>query len=97
VLTSGGYPGKFETGKNIEGLTIVKRYKGVEVFHAGTKFVGDLLVTSGGRVLGVTAVGDSLEEALALAYRAAEKIQFNGMHYRKDIGAQVGRVTAAGD
>ena len=97
VLTSGGYPGKFETGKNIEGLTIVKRYKGVEVFHAGTKLVGDLLVTSGGRVLGVTAVGDSLEEALALAYRAAEKIQFNGMHYRKDIGAQVGRVTAAGD
>jgi phosphoribosylamine--glycine ligase len=97
VLTSGGYPGKFETGKNIEGLTIVKRYKGVEVFHAGTKLVGDLLVTSGGRVLGVTAVGDSLEEAVALAYRAAEKIQFNGMHYRKDIGAQVGRVTAAGD
>ncbi len=97
VLASGGYPGKFEIGKNIEGLTSSVTNTGVEVFHAGTKREGDSLVSSGGRVLDVTAAADSLPAALGLAYRASEKIHFDGMHYRKDIGAPVGRVQAAGD
>ena len=97
VLTSGGYPEKFETGKRIEGLTSIDRETGVEVFQAGTKSERDSLVTSGGRVLGVTVAADSLETAVALVYQSAEKIHFDGMHYRKDIGAQAGRVKAAGD
>jgi phosphoribosylamine--glycine ligase len=97
VLTSGGYPGKFEIGKRIEGLTSINKETGVEVFQAGTKQERDSVITSGGRVLGVTAAGDSLEAALTIAYQAVEKIYFDGMHYRKDIGALVGRVKTAGD
>jgi phosphoribosylamine---glycine ligase len=88
VLASGGYPGKFEAGKVIDGLTGVEGHTGVCVFQAGTKRVGDSVVTSGGRVLGVTAAAGSLREALALAYDAAARIHFDGMHYRRDIGAQ---------
>jgi len=97
VLASGGYPGKFEVGKRIEGLTTTIGDNGVEVFQAGTKREGDSIHTSGGRVLGVTAAGHSLEAALTLAYQAAQKIHFEGMHYRKDIGAHSGRLKAAGD
>jgi phosphoribosylamine---glycine ligase len=97
VLASGGYPGKFEVGKKIEGLTANAGNNGVEVFQAGTKRDGNTILTSGGRVLGVTATGASLEAALKLAYQAATKIHFDGMHYRKDIGAQSGRLKAAGD
>ena len=97
VLSSGGYPGKFEIGKRIEGLTANRDDTGVEIFQAGTRREKDSLVTSGGRVLGVTAAGVSLEAALSLAYQAAEKIHFEGMHYRKDIGASVGRIKVAGD
>jgi phosphoribosylamine---glycine ligase len=97
VLTSGGYPGKFETGKKIDGLTSIPKQTGAQVFHAGTRLDHGFLVTSGGRVLGVTATGHSLEAALSSAYQAAAKIHFDGMHYRKDIGAHVGRVHAAGD
>jgi phosphoribosylamine---glycine ligase len=97
VLASGGYPGKFEIGKTIDGLTSSVTNTGVEVFHAGTRREHDSLCTSGGRVLGVTAAADSLAAALGLAYRASEKIHFDGMHYRKDIGAPAGRVKAAGD
>jgi phosphoribosylamine---glycine ligase len=97
VLTSGGYPGKFEGGKRIDGLTALSQETGVAVFHAGTRIQNGSLVTSGGRVLGVTASGTSLESALTSAYRAAAKIHFDGMHYRKDIGGHVGRVIAAGD
>jgi phosphoribosylamine--glycine ligase len=97
VLTSGGYPGKFEIGKRIDKLTPIHDQTGVEVFHAGTRREHDSFVTSGGRVLGVTASGDSLEAALSLSYQACEKIHFEGMHYRKDIGAYTGRVKAAGD
>jgi phosphoribosylamine---glycine ligase len=97
VLTSGGYPGKFEIGQTITGLTSVSSKSGVKVFQAGTKRERDSVVTSGGRVLGVTAAADSLETALTLAYQAAKKIHFDGMHYRKDIGAHSGRVKAAGD
>jgi phosphoribosylamine--glycine ligase len=97
VVASGGYPGKFETGKKIEGLTVNNINSGVEVFQAGTKREHDSIVTSGGRVLGVTAAGDSLRTGLKLAYQAVEEIHFDGMHYRKDIGANAGHVKAAGD
>jgi phosphoribosylamine--glycine ligase len=73
------------------------RDTGAQVFHAGTKLKDGSLVTSAGRVLGVTATAGSLEEALALAYQTAAKIHFDGMHYRKDIGAPASRLKAAGD
>jgi phosphoribosylamine---glycine ligase len=97
VLTSGGYPGKFETGKKIDGLTAAEQINGVKVLHAGTKLSGDRFVTSGGRVLGVTASAASLKAALVSAYEAAAKIHFDRMHYRKDIGAQATGLSAAGD
>jgi phosphoribosylamine---glycine ligase len=87
VLTSGGYPGKFETSKEITGLREADEVRGVKVLHAGTKCDGDKIVTSGGRVLGVTAAGATLDEALGRVYEAAQKIHFQGAHYRKDIGA----------
>jgi phosphoribosylamine--glycine ligase len=92
VMASGGYPGKFVTGKRIDGLTDVERVNGVRVFHAGTAREGDSIVTSGGRVLGVTAAADSVERALATVYEAAAKIHFEGAHYRRDIATSVGRV-----
>ncbi len=97
VLTSGGYPGKFENGKQIEGLTASEQDTGARVLHAGTKLSGQTVVTNGGRVLGITAAGSMLELALAKSYEAAAKIHFDGMHYRKDIGAQATRLKAAGD
>jgi phosphoribosylamine---glycine ligase len=96
VLTSGGYPGKFETGKLITGLAEAEEVAGVKVLHAGTKRDGDKIVTNGGRVLGVTAARASLEEALASAYEAAQRIYFAGAHYRKDIGGHA-RVQVARD
>jgi phosphoribosylamine--glycine ligase len=87
VLASAGYPGKFETGKEITGLREADAVRGVKVLHAGTKRDGDKIVTSGGRVLGVTAPGATLDEALGRVYEAAQKIHFAGVHYRKDIGA----------
>jgi phosphoribosylamine---glycine ligase len=97
VMASGGYPGKFETGKEIRGLADAARVADVKVLHAGTKRVGDSIVTSGGRVLGVTATGNTLNIALGKAYEAVGKIQFDGMHYRKDIGKPQKQSTAAGD
>ena len=97
VLASAGYPGKFENGKRIEGLTDVEKVAGVKVLHAGTKRDGDSYVTNGGRVLGVTATGASLDAALAAAYQAIGKIHFDGMHYRKDIGIPAERVQRAGN
>src|SRR3989441_5217494 len=97
VLASGGYPGKFESGKRIEGLTAMGQFAGVKVLHAGTKLVGDAVVTNGGRVLGVTAAAPRLDNALAAAYGAASRIRFEGMHYRRDIGAHPTRQKAAGD
>src|SRR5437762_216051 len=97
VLTSGGYPGKFETGKKIDGLTAAERLTGVKVLHAGTKLMGDCVFSSGGRVLGVTASAASLKTALVSAYEAAAKVHFDGMHYRKDIGAHATGLRAAGD
>ncbi|HEX4544694.1 MAG TPA: phosphoribosylamine--glycine ligase [Candidatus Acidoferrum sp.] len=97
VLASGGYPGKFESGKPIGGLTAAEQITGVKVFHAGTKRLGEAIVTSGGRVLGVTAAGPSLDVAQASVYEAASKIHFDGKHYRKDIGAHANHLKAAGD
>jgi phosphoribosylamine--glycine ligase len=97
VLASGGYPGKFVSGKKIAGLTDAAHVNGVQIFHASTLRQGESIVTNGGRVLGVTATAGSLEAVLAKVYEAAAKISFEGMHYRKDIGAQAGRMHVAGD
>jgi len=97
VLASAGYPGKFASEKKIEGLADAERVNGVKVFHAGTMRQGGSIVTNGGRVLGVTAAGGSIERALATVYEAAAKIHFEGAHYRKDIAASAGRVHAVGD
>ena len=97
VMASGGYPEKFETGKEIRGLAEAGRVADVKVLHAGTKRAGDLLLTSGGRVLGVTATGNTLNAALQKAYEALGKIQFEGMQYRKDIGRAQQQNSAAGD
>lgn len=97
VMASGGYPGKFEAGKEIRGLMEAGRVAGVKVLHAGTKKAGEAIVTGGGRVLGVTAVGDTLDAALQKAYEAVGKIQFEGMHYRNDIGKPQRQSSAAGD
>jgi phosphoribosylamine--glycine ligase len=97
VLASGGYPGKFETGKRIDDLTDVQQITGVKILHAGTRLSEGKLLTSGGRVLGVTAAGRTLEDALATVYKAAARIRFEGMHYRKDIGAHAAPLRAAGN
>jgi phosphoribosylamine--glycine ligase len=85
VLASKGYPGEYEKGKVIAGLEELKDEKDVFVFHAGTSFGDGKVVTAGGRVLGVTAVGPDIGQAKERAYRAIGKIEFEGMHYRKDI------------
>jgi phosphoribosylamine--glycine ligase len=88
VMASGGYPGAFEQGKRISGLEEADRIPGVKVFHAGTARNGDDFVTASGRVLGVTSRGHDLSEAIKLAYQAAEKIHFDGAHFRRDIAAK---------
>ena len=87
VLASGGYPGKYETGAPISGIEQAEA-NGATVFHAGTQLGAHGLETAGGRVLGVTAEGADLGEAIGRAYDAAGEIHFAGMHYRKDIGAK---------
>ncbi|MEG0895159.1 MAG: phosphoribosylglycinamide synthetase C domain-containing protein, partial [Oscillospiraceae bacterium] len=82
IMASGGYPKKYQTGYEISGLDESKAI----VYHAGTKLVDGKIVTSGGRVLGVTAMGDNLDEALNKAYQYVEKISFKDAYYRKDIG-----------
>ncbi|PIE59354.1 MAG: 5-(carboxyamino)imidazole ribonucleotide mutase [Desulfobulbus propionicus] len=86
VMASEGYPGKYPTGKVITGLGKAARVAGVQVFHAGTATKNRRTVTSGGRVLGVTATGQTLEKALASAYKAVEEITWTGAYFRKDIG-----------
>ena len=88
VMASGGYPGSYEKGKAISGLTDADAMEGVKVFHAGTKRENDEVVTSGGRVLGVTALGDGLAAARDRAYAAVDKIKFDGAHVRGDIAAK---------
>jgi len=86
VASLSGYPGSYKTGLPISGLSSAAQVPGVEVFHSGTAQVGSQLVTNGGRVLGVTASGDSLQEALDRAYEALAQINFEGIYYRRDIG-----------
>ena len=86
VLASAGYPGRYETGRPIQGVAQAEREAGVNVFHAGTALRDGSLVTAGGRVLGVQAVGKDLAEATARAYAAVARITFEGMQFRKDIG-----------
>lgn len=95
VCASGGYPGNYEKDKVISGLEDVEKMKDITVFHAGTKarIVNDPgqrqeveYLTNGGRVLGVTGLGRTIKDAIDNTYRAVEKISFDGMHYRKDIG-----------
>jgi phosphoribosylamine--glycine ligase len=86
VLASGGYPGSYEKGKAISGLSDAAALPKVTVFHAGTALDGDQVVTSGGRVLSVTAIGDSIDEAAERAYAAVDAIDFEGKMVRRDIG-----------
>jgi phosphoribosylamine--glycine ligase len=88
VLASGGYPGSYQTGKLISGLADAAVFPGVKVFHAGTAKRDGQYYTAGGRVLNVTARAADLETAVERAYQAVGKIQFEGMHYRKDIAAR---------
>ena len=88
VLASGGYPGSYAKGKVIKGLVMAEEDIRVAVFHAGTRMENNQFVTDGGRVLGVTAVQQDLASAIMLAYEAVNKIHFEGMHYRRDIGAK---------
>src|SRR5947207_10201299 len=85
VLASGGYPDKYETGKNISGLDEVAKLDGVQIFHAGTKQLNGEIVTAGGRVLAVTALGSTIAEARSRAYEAVACIHFENCHYRRDI------------
>ena len=96
VLASGGYPGRHETGFPIAGLDEAARLEDVEVFHAGTKRSGDDIVTAGGRVLAVTALGGTFREARQRAYEAAALITFDGKHARTDIAARAEETEEAG-
>ncbi|MBU4241438.1 MAG: phosphoribosylamine--glycine ligase [Actinobacteria bacterium] len=91
VLASGGYPGKYETGIPITGLRAASSDSNVEVFHAGTRREDGKVVTAGGRVLNVVALGKDFENARGLAYQAVRMIDFEGMHYRTDIGHRAAR------
>ena len=90
VMASGGYPGKYATGLPISGLSDAATRDDLAVFHAGTRREGDNIVTAGGRVLGVTALGDTLADARRNAYEAADRIHFEGAHCRRDLGLPCG-------
>jgi phosphoribosylamine--glycine ligase len=86
VMASGGYPGSYNTGKIISGLECADRMTDVYIFHAGTKLDNGNVVTSGGRVLGVTAIAETKEQAIDRAYEFVQQISFDKAHYRTDIG-----------
>jgi len=86
VMASGGYPGNYETGRLIDGLDKAEAMSDVVVFHAATKRTDEGVVTAGGRVLGVTGLGDALSDAISTAYQAVDQISFEGAHFRRDIG-----------
>jgi phosphoribosylamine--glycine ligase len=85
VMASGGYPGEYKKGMKIEGLKEAQQLKDVMVFHAGTKQIDGEIVTDGGRVLGVTALGQTVKEAKKKAYEAVDMIKFEGAYCRRDI------------
>jgi len=85
-MVSGGYPGSYEKGKVISGLDKTGKMDKIMVFHAGTAEKDGRVVTSGGRVLGITALGDTIKDAIDRAYEAIKEISFDGVYYRKDIG-----------
>lgn len=89
IMASGGYPVKYEKGKGIRGLDKVKDTEGVIVFHAGTEEKNDKILTAGGRVLGVTAIGNNFESTIKKAYKSVADIKFADAHYRNDIGYRV--------
>ena len=89
ILASGGYPQKYPKGYEIDGLDDYGQVEGVTIYHAGTAWKDGKYYTNGGRVLGVSAVGNTLEEALQLSYEKIKEIQFTDMHYRTDIGRKV--------
>ncbi len=89
ILASAGYPDKYEKGKEILGLGAAEDAKDVLIFHAGTRRDGGKLLTNGGRVLGVTALGRGVEEAITKAYTVVDKINFDGVQFRRDIGYRV--------
>jgi len=95
VLASGGYPGAYEMGKKISGIEEADRVEGVKVFHGGTTERDGAFYSAGGRVLGVTARGRDLAQAVERAYSGVARIHFDGMHYRKDIAARALRSSAA--
>ncbi len=86
VMASGGYPGSYEKGKEITGIEEAEKIDGVKVFCSGVERRGNTLLTSGGRVLGVTALGEDIRRAVEKAYDAVGKISFDAVHFRKDIG-----------
>ena len=88
VMASGGYPGAYARGKVITGLDDARKLPNTKIFHAGTAKAGDQIVTNGGRVLGVTALGKDLKTAQAAAYAAVETIHFEGAHFRRDIAGK---------
>jgi phosphoribosylamine--glycine ligase len=86
VMASKGYPGAYEKGKMIKGFQETSNMENIFVFHAGTTLVNGKMVTNGGRVLGVTGLGENIPKAIERTYQAVEKISWEGVHYRKDIG-----------
>jgi phosphoribosylamine--glycine ligase len=88
VMASAGYPGKYDSGKVIEGLDRVSQMRDVRVFHSGTRQVEHLTVSNGGRVLGVTALGDDIADAKRRAYTAVDEIRFENAYFRRDIADQ---------
>jgi phosphoribosylamine--glycine ligase len=89
IAASAGYPGSYVTGRTITGLEEASRVPGVEIFHSGTALLEGHFVTEGGRVLGVTAAAATLDQSLSLAYAALDRIHFEGIYYRRDIGRRL--------
>ena len=87
-MASGGYPGSYRNGDPVRGLSEADRLDGVTIFHAGTAKAGKDIVTAGGRVLGVTALGSGLDAAVRRAYEAAGQITWSDVQYRKDIAGK---------
>jgi phosphoribosylamine--glycine ligase len=95
VMASGGYPDKYDTGKTISGLDDCRDMPDVQIFHAGTKRENDRIVTNGGRVLAVTALGATVNDARTRAFEAVSRISFEGVHYRRDIALPPAGATVA--